>query len=515
MKLHFSNGQDIIFVDKPAGLNTHASEPGRPGLVEIYENRLNIKLWVCHRLDQATTGTLVFATSKEKAELLRQAFEKHQVEKVYWFLTDRKSSFEEAKVTGHIEKLQGRFVCHENQPDNSLTLFKRIKRSPFFELWEARPESGKPHQIRLHAEKIGLPILGDTVHGGSTFPHLCLHALSIKLPNEALRTSPAPRFFERLGLLKDPDLIQILSAIDKRQRLFGFLSEPNQCLRLTHNEIPRLAIDKLGSQLWVHWYNEQPPREKDLERFEFLATNLKSSLILQLRKNRGSAPTENMTWLIRDPANSWTAGENDLVFEFRNEQGLSAGLFLDQRLNRKLVQDTSCDLDVLNLFAYTGGFSLAAAKGRAKTVTTVDLSKSFLAWAKANFELNSLPPANYEWWATDSFVFLEGARKRKRKWDLIICDPPSFARIPGEKKPFVLKEAWPKLLQLMLDCLSNEGKILFSNNLESYSQADWTRWIESEFPKLKTEVLSSDLDYELPHQEQTLKAFWITRRHRS
>jgi 23S rRNA (cytosine1962-C5)-methyltransferase len=510
LKLHIRQGKDTVFLDKPAGLPTHAPDVGKQGFAEWAEDRLGQKLWVVHRLDKTTTGALVFATSAERAEELRRQFEEHRVQKVYWFLTDHPSDRSEFEIESKIEKQGSRFLSLRNEAPNSKTRFKRIKRSPFFELWEAQPLSGKPHQVRLHAADGGLPLLGDETYGGTPFPHLCLHSQSLQLLDEETWTSPAPRFFERLGVLKDKELVRILASLDRRQRLFHFLGTRQQCLRLVHTEISEFRLDKFGPVLWLNWYRSAAPTERDLERWDFVKTILKSPLLIQKRQDRGQDPNTQTVWTLGETPETWCAHESDLVFELRRDQGLSAGLFLDQRLNRERVRAISAGKKVLNLFAYTAGFSLAAAKGGASQVTTVDLSKSFVAWGRKNFELNGLNPSDFEWSAADSFIFLKGAIKRDRKWDLIVCDPPSFSR--SERRVFKLNEDLEELLELCRSCLAPNGTLLFSCNLESVSSEQLERRIQKVFPRAKVERGSQDLDFELLNEERSLKSFWITDR---
>jgi 23S rRNA (cytosine1962-C5)-methyltransferase len=509
LKLQFQTGQDIIFIDKPAGLPTHAPDVGRPGLVEILERRLGQKLWVVHRLDKSTTGAMLFATSAARAEELRQAFEKHQVSKTYWFVTDKSSTTDEFERESLIEKVgSSSFQSTTSPSPNAKTRFKRLKRSPFFELWEARPLSGKPHQVRLHAADIGLPILGDLNYGGSSFPHLCLHSNSIELPGEPIWTCPAPRFFERLGLAKDKELTRLLSSIDRRQRLFHFLKNSEETLRLVHNENADFRLDLLGPVLWCHWYKDESPREEDLERWDFIQTLLKRPLVIQKRDDRGKDPNSQKQWLLGEVPDTWTALENGRKAEFRKVQGLSAGLFLDQRLNRDRVQELSRKKTVLNLFSYTSLFSVAAAQGGATKVTTVDLSKNFLEWSRRNFTLNPGALATEtEWSAADSFLFLRGAIKRERKWDLVICDPPSFSR--GEKGVFRLKDDLEDLIGLCLQTVAPGGTLLFSCNLESMDSDEIQARLHRCAPQACITKGEQDLDFELPGEEPALKSFWI------
>ena len=509
MKVHFQTGQDIIFIDKPAGLPTHAPDVGRPGLVEILESRLGKKLWVGHRLDKPTTGAMLFATSAERAEELRQAFEKHLIIKTYWFVTDKTSNAEELSRESLIEKVgSSSFKSSDSQTSNSKTLFKRIKRSPFYELWEAKPLSGKPHQVRLHAADLGLPILGDLTYGGGSFPHLCLHSQSIQVPGEPLWTCPAPRFFERLGVARDLELTRILASIDRRERLFNFLKKPDQTLRLVHTENADYRLDLLGPVLWCHWYKDKSPTEADLERWDFIRSILGRPLVIQKREDRGKDPNSQKQWILGEVPPTWSAQESGRVAEFRKVQGLSAGLFLDQRLNRDRVQKLAEGKTVLNLFSYTSLFSVAAALGGATKVTTVDLSKNFLEWSRQNFTLNpGSQKTETEWSAADSFIFLKGAIKRERKWDLVICDPPSFSR--GEKGVFRLKDDLEDLIQLCLKCVSPGGTLLFSCNLESMDSNEIEERLQACAPKARISKGEQDLDFELPGEEPALKSFWI------
>lgn len=122
--------------------------------------------------------------------------------------------------------------------------------------------------------------------------------------------------------------------------------------------------------------------------------------------------------------------ENGLLFSSNIRDAAKTGFFLDQRDNRALVGRFSKDADVLNLFSYTGGFSIFAAAGGARRVTSVDISKPAIEAVKRNFEINKLTTEHRDV-ATDAFEFVEQEIAQKRKYDLVITDPPSFA--PNEK----------------------------------------------------------------------------------
>ncbi len=132
-------------------------------------------------------------------------------------------------------------------------------------------------------------------------------------------------------------------------------------------------------------------------------------------------------WIGEAPPRSTKIFEGDAVMEVDLLHGQKTGLFLDQRANRKLVGERSDGLNVLNLFSYTGGFSLAAALGGAKSTTSVDIAAPAIAAAKRNFQLSGLSVKRHEFVAADVFDFLRDAIKSRHTYDLVICDPPSFA----------------------------------------------------------------------------------------
>lgn len=122
--------------------------------------------------------------------------------------------------------------------------------------------------------------------------------------------------------------------------------------------------------------------------------------------------------------------ENGILFRVDLAHAQKGGLFLDQRDNRAEIGRRAAGRRVLNLFGYTGGFSLYAAAGGARRTDTVDRAKPAIEAARANFVLNRLPadPAHAGFHAEDAFEFLSAAVARNERWDLVICDPPSFAK---------------------------------------------------------------------------------------
>ena len=128
------------------------------------------------------------------------------------------------------------------------------------------------------------------------------------------------------------------------------------------------------------------------------------------------------------PAPGLTVREGPLVLGVDLARGQKTGLFLDHRDNRQFIALVARDKRVLNLFCYTGAFSLVALKGGAKHVTSVDSADPSIRAARENFTRNGFDPAEFTFHAQDAFEYLEAARLEGRAFDLVISDPPSFAK---------------------------------------------------------------------------------------
>lgn len=145
------------------------------------------------------------------------------------------------------------------------------------------------------------------------------------------------------------------------------------------------------------------------------------------KRRRGEGERVLTAWG-RPPPRDLIVEENGLRFRANLYEGQKTGLFLDQRDNRSFVEQRSGGRRVLNLFGYTGAFSVYAARGGATEVTTVDIAEGAIAAARDNFALNGFDPEAHEFLAADVFEFLRAAADRKERFDVVVCDPPSFAR---------------------------------------------------------------------------------------
>ena len=146
-----------------------------------------------------------------------------------------------------------------------------------------------------------------------------------------------------------------------------------------------------------------------------------------LRRERGERATDLELIAGREPPRELVVEEYGVRLPVDLRAGQKTGLFLDQRENRRHVGTLAAGRRVLNVFAYTGGFSLHAALAGAERVTSVDAAPGAIEAARRGFELNGLDPEAHDFVVSDVFEYLERAAREKLRFDLVISDPPSFA----------------------------------------------------------------------------------------
>ncbi|MDR2021605.1 MAG: class I SAM-dependent methyltransferase [Treponema sp.] len=222
--------------------------------------------------------------------------------------------------------------------------------------------------------------------------------------------------------------------------------------------------------------------------------------------------------------------EGDLRFRVNLSDYLDTGLFLDRRRMRSLVRSEAAGKRSLNLFCYTASFSVCAAAGGAAEVDSVDMSNTYLDWGRENFALNGFkipgfvpagsepdrsfvpavhssaePEGIYRFIRADVFRFLEEARRRDRRWDQIILDPPVFSNSKKMDRVLDLDRDHPRLIVQCATLLAPGGKLWFSARLRNSKIAP------PDLPGLKREELSSSLTDEDFRGKKTPLCYTYTR----
>lgn len=160
--------------------------------------------------------------------------------------------------------------------------------------------------------------------------------------------------------------------------------------------------------------------------------------------------------------------ENGRKFWVNLDKYLDTGLFLDHRNTRKKVGESARGKRFLNLFSYTGSFTVYAATGGVLSSETVDLSNTYLDWARRNFELNGIDAEQHRIVRADVFQYLQTASEAGRQFDLIVMDPPSFSNSKKMADTLDIQRDHIKLINGAMKLLASDGLMYFSNNLRSF-----------------------------------------------
>jgi 23S rRNA (cytosine1962-C5)-methyltransferase len=261
---------------------------------------------------------------------------------------------------------------------------------------------------------------------------------------------------------------RVAAALALRRAL---LDENTSAYRLLYGEgdgIPGLTVDVYGSFAVIVSYADS------LETLvpwvvRALVELLKLHGIVRRARVRDGEPPRLEVLHGRLPPRELIIVEHGLRMQVDLFLGQKTGLFLDQRENRRFLGELCAGKRVLNLFSYTGAFSLYAARAGAASVTSVDLSQPAARAARTNFELNGLDPEQHEFLAEDVFEFLERTRQAGISYDVVICDPPSFANSREQQR---------NALRAYVSVNSSGLRVLESNGV--YAAASCTAQVSSE-----------------------------------
>jgi 23S rRNA (guanine2445-N2)-methyltransferase / 23S rRNA (guanine2069-N7)-methyltransferase len=183
------------------------------------------------------------------------------------------------------------------------------------------------------------------------------------------------------------------------------------------------------------------------------------------RKQKGSAQYEKQS----ETEHFHIVTESGCKFWVNFEDYLDTGLFLDHRPTRLMIQKLAEGKSFLNLFAYTGSATVHAAAGGARSTTTVDMSNTYLDWARRNFELNGIRGYLHERIQADCLAWVETeARRGERKYDLIFLDPPTFSNSKRMTDEFDIQRDHVHLLRNTAKLLTPGGLLIFSTNFRKF-----------------------------------------------
>ena len=190
----------------------------------------------------------------------------------------------------------------------------------------------------------------------------------------------------------------------------------------------------------------------------------------------------------------FTVLENGVLYQVFMNDGLMTGVFLDQHEVRgSLVDGLAMGKSLLNMFSYTAAFSVAAAMGGASLTTSVDLAKRSRELSQAHFQANGISTDDHRFIVMDVFEYFKYAKRKGLTYDVIVLDPPSFAR--NKKQTFSVAKDYHKLISQSLEILNPGGIIIASTNAANVSRQKFTEQIDKGFAGRRYQVLNQ---YGLP-----------------
>ncbi len=258
-----------------------------------------------------------------------------------------------------------------------------------------------------------------------------------------------------------------------QQMRHNLLPEITNCFRVYDRNLSQfpVTVDIYGKYAKVTDYKEDAPLDEELKKscLDICSRMLylePENIIYTYRAKRETGQQHEKS---QDPSIVVEVLENNLKFKVNLTTYVDTGLFLDHRLTRMLIKERSACCDVLNLFSYTGSFSVYAAAGLANSVKSVDLSATYTKWAQENLANNGYDGPSYECLCMDALKYVQEALEKGEKYDIIIFDPPSFSNSRKMESTFDVSRDYALWIKALSKLMKKTGFILFSTNLGSFS----------------------------------------------
>jgi 23S rRNA (cytosine1962-C5)-methyltransferase len=308
---------------------------------------------------------------------------------------------------------------------------------------------------------------------------------------------------EPLG--KDFFVNKFLTAKALRENLFA--DELTTAFRLFNGEgdgVGGVTIDLYDNYIVFSWYNAFIYSKKELliEAFQSVYPEITGAY----EKIRFESSVQESSFVYGAKAEEpLIVIENGVKYATYLNEGLMTGIFLDQKEVRgRLVDGFSSGKSLLNMFSYTGAFSVAAAMGGASETTSVDLAKRSLPKTKEQFEVNGFNLEEQRIVVMDVFEYFKYARRNQLSYDVIVLDPPSFAR--NKKKTFSVAKNYGELVEDSMDILSSHGWLIASTNAANVSMKKYREMIEAALKNKNVWYKITD-EYHLPSDFHVAKSF--------
>lgn len=288
--------------------------------------------------------------------------------------------------------------------------------------------------------------------------------------DDSLKDSPGAKMFANR-------IAKNVKALDKWAQREGVT-----CWRIYDADMPEysFAIDRYaekdGDRVWLNVQEYAAPKTIEPEavqrrRNEALAALPDAAGVpaenIHLRQRRRTARGDQYEKL-GESGEFRLVEESGLKFWVNFTDYLDTGLFLDHRITRARLRDAASRARFLNLFAYTGSATVYAAAGRARETTTVDMSATYLDWARRNLAVNGFSGAQHQFVQEDCIAWLKTAVAERRQFDLVFLDPPTFSNSKRMDDILDVQRDHAALIDRCMALLAPKGKLVFSNNAQKF-----------------------------------------------
>lgn len=251
-----------------------------------------------------------------------------------------------------------------------------------------------------------------------------------------------------------------------------FKREGIECFRLYDWDAPdiRIVVDWYAGHLVVAEYERLQTGPEYLPQMAAAAAsvlNVAPDKVYVRRRHTNTSEGPRYTKIDSRGAR-FEVRERNLRFWVNLSDFLDTGLYSDHRNTRVIIEKLAPGKDFLNLFAYTGAFSCAAAKGGAKSTVTVDRSRVYLDWAKDNLALNGINGQEHKLVRSDAITFLYDAYSKRQRFTLAFVDPPSFFKDESARASFDINRDHPELIRNVLKIMHPGSDLFFSTNHQRF-----------------------------------------------
>ncbi len=499
----------LVAIHKPCGVASQSADPARPDDVvtrlRSYLARRDDDsapyLGVHQRLDQDASGVMLLTRSTDANPDLARQFEQRQVAKRYVVAVQGPGPGPtERTLVDHLAKGKGGLAVvvrgRDERAKKAISHVRTLRREGGRALLEVRIETGRTHQIRAQLAHAGMPLAGDRLYGGPLAPRLMLHAHTIgfehpisgqRMTVEAQIPAVFDQWLARGGLWLPEGERCIQAAVERAaqarwglwQRRFG--DQTTDAFRLVHGEgdgLPGLFVDVYGQHLLAHLASDEAVRQRASIMAALASLGLSGVYEKVHPRQKNELARAGHAGLSPDHA-SWgeDAPEELIMHEWGVPyrvwlaDGLRTGIFLDQRDNRRRICEMAADRSVLNLFSYTGAFSIAAAVGGACRTVSVDASKRALLRGRAGMELAGCE-GEHRIVHGDAFEYL---RRCKKPFDMVIVDPPTYSKT--KRGRWTSGKDWRRLSAMAMTATSAGGVLLLCSNDQRMSAQRFRRYI--------------------------------------